>query len=93
MEEKKKVAVIGKDNKKIAKAMETLEESGMEVVQMDEPYLISAPPFMPDMRDLYGNVPKSERGRVVEPVRSTTKIYNNELCPCGSGKKYKKCCK
>ena len=23
---------------------------------------------------------------------STTKINRNELCPCGSGKKYKKCC-
>lgn len=25
-------------------------------------------------------------------VRTTRKIYPNELCPCGSGKKYKKCC-
>ena len=26
-----------------------------------------------------------------EPVRST-KVGRNEPCPCGSGKKYKKCC-
>jgi uncharacterized protein len=26
-----------------------------------------------------------------EPVRST-KVGRNEACPCGSGKKYKKCC-
>ena len=25
--------------------------------------------------------------------RQTKKIYPNDLCPCGSGKKYKKCCK
>lgn len=25
-------------------------------------------------------------------VRSTKKIYPNDPCPCGSGKKYKKCC-
>ena len=25
-------------------------------------------------------------------VRKTTKIYPNDPCPCGSGKKYKKCC-
>ena len=25
-------------------------------------------------------------------VRTTTKIYPNDPCPCGSGKKYKKCC-
>ncbi len=27
-------------------------------------------------------------GKVVKP----TKIYPNDPCPCGSGKKYKKCC-
>ena len=26
-------------------------------------------------------------------VIKSTKIGNNEKCPCGSGKKYKKCCK
>lgn len=26
------------------------------------------------------------------PVRATTKVGRNDLCPCGSGKKYKKCC-
>jgi uncharacterized protein YecA (UPF0149 family) len=25
-------------------------------------------------------------------VRTTPKIGRNEPCPCGSGKKYKKCC-
>ena len=27
-----------------------------------------------------------------EPVRKGKKIGPNDLCPCGSGKKYKKCC-
>jgi hypothetical protein len=27
-----------------------------------------------------------------EPIRNQNKIGRNELCPCGSGKKYKKCC-
>jgi hypothetical protein len=27
-----------------------------------------------------------------EPVRTTPKTGRNDLCPCGSGKKYKKCC-
>jgi hypothetical protein len=27
-----------------------------------------------------------------EPYRSDPKIGRNDLCPCGSGKKYKKCC-
>lgn len=26
-------------------------------------------------------------------VRTTQKIGRNDICPCGSGKKYKRCCK
>ena len=34
----------------------------------------------------------SERTVKVKPVRKTEKIGPNDPCPCGSGKKYKKCC-
>lgn len=27
-----------------------------------------------------------------EPIRSTATVGRNNLCPCGSGRKYKKCC-
>ncbi len=27
-----------------------------------------------------------------EPLRNNNKIGRNDVCPCGSGKKYKKCC-
>ncbi|MBS4178284.1 HEAT repeat domain-containing protein [Lederbergia citrea] len=33
-----------------------------------------------------------ERGKLSEPIRNETKVGRNEKCPCGSGKKYKKCC-
>ena len=36
--------------------------------------------------------PKNFRGTYVN-VRTEPKIGNNDKCPCGSGKKYKKCCK
>jgi len=29
---------------------------------------------------------------IVQPVKSNQKIGRNDPCPCGSGKKYKKCC-
>ena len=32
-------------------------------------------------------------GSFSEPVRSAKKVGDNDPCPCGSGKKYKKCCK
>lgn len=33
--------------------------------------------------------PKGLEGNV---IRVEKKIYSNDPCPCGSGKKYKKCC-
>ena len=27
-----------------------------------------------------------------EPIRKDKEIGRNDVCPCGSGKKYKKCC-
>jgi len=33
-----------------------------------------------------------ERSRKSQPVRTEQKVGRNEPCPCGSGKKYKKCC-
>ena len=41
----------------------------------------------------YGDerIPKDEKGRIAEPVRTKPKVGRNEPCPCGSGIKYKKC--
>jgi len=48
-------------------------------------------------RDLmYDKPTKKQMNQVVVPVRNSAdnpKIQNNEPCPCGSGNKYKKCCK
>jgi preprotein translocase subunit SecA len=33
-----------------------------------------------------------EAGKVKTVTRDQPKVGRNELCPCGSGKKYKKCC-
>ena len=38
---------------------------------------------------------KAEKNRpapVATPVKAEPKVGRNEPCPCGSGKKYKKCC-
>lgn len=43
----------------------------------------------------YSNLSKKEREANIQSVRDSNvnpKIYRNELCPCGSGKKYKRCC-
>jgi preprotein translocase subunit SecA len=33
-----------------------------------------------------------QRSKKPQPVRAETKVGRNDPCPCGSGKKYKKCC-
>lgn len=38
------------------------------------------------------NISKKKEKRVAEKVVSRTKIGRNQLCPCGSNKKYKFCC-
>lgn len=35
---------------------------------------------------------RRETGQSIEPVRNENKVGRNDPCPCGSGKKYKKCC-
>jgi len=40
-----------------------------------------------DLRELWRNV-----GPRIEPVHVGPKVGRNDPCPCGSGKKYKKCC-
>jgi preprotein translocase subunit SecA len=37
-------------------------------------------------------IPAAARERRSEPSRSGQKVGRNDPCPCGSGKKYKKCC-
>jgi len=34
----------------------------------------------------------AEEGQEKKPVRKEKTVGRNDPCPCGSGKKYKKCC-
>lgn len=40
----------------------------------------------------YGHVEKKTEGSETATYRSGPKVGRNDPCPCGSGKKYKKCC-
>ena len=42
-----------------------------------------------DLDPIYG--PEGE-ALIDKPVVATAKVGRNDPCPCGSGKKYKKCC-
>jgi uncharacterized protein YecA (UPF0149 family) len=41
-------------------------------------------------REAYANAPDGPQPRTI--IRKGPKIGRNDPCPCGSGKKYKKCC-
>lgn len=51
-------------------------------------------PFMGDMREMLANAPHEEDTSDTALTRplSRKKQGRNELCNCGSGKKYKRCC-
>ena len=42
--------------------------------------------------DLYNDLYDDFRMPVQQPIVKEKKVYPNDPCPCGSGKKYKKCC-
>lgn len=44
------------------------------------------------VRQMRFNYNRGEGTSTVQPVRRGKKVGRNEPCPCGSGKKYKKCC-
>jgi len=48
---------------------------------------------LPDESDVNGPIPAGTYSDRLEPIRNVApKIGRNAPCPCGSGKKYKKCC-
>jgi len=61
-------------------------EKAIERVQVVKP---TEEGFMNFGEKASGNKPVKQ---VQQPVRNEQKVGRNELCPCGSGKKYKKCC-
>ncbi len=50
---------------------------------------------LPQWKDIFSEEKRSELYREAKnagTVRKAPKVYPNDPCPCGSGKKYKKCC-
>jgi len=78
--EKRPADVHVQTEERLKEVSSIFEENGWKFIvglEPDEPEDIS------DL-DLLLNTPK--------PAKTEKKIGRNEPCPCGSGKKYKKCC-
>jgi len=73
---------------KKAESYQRKYEAFMEKLQKDSVAFWNQEDFLPFVdgrQDLFDVQPR-------QPVVKNKKIYPNEPCPCGSGKKYKKCC-
>ena len=73
------------DLNKLSRAQEPLTEE--EIVNLEDKYSNMS------KEDLMKELEKMFLMRRKPYVRQAPKIGRNDLCPCGSGKKYKKCCK
>lgn len=58
-----------------------------------EPILITNPYAKFDYESIFGRLTKKQCLEICQDIRRTPKVLPNDPCPCGSGRKYKKCCK
>jgi SWIM/SEC-C metal-binding protein len=78
--EKNPATVTVKTKKRSAEVAKLFEENGWKyTIKLDN----DKPEDITDL-ELLLNWPK--------PMEAETKVGRNDPCPCGSGKKYKKCC-
>ncbi len=50
---------------------------------------------LPEWNNIFSEEKQAElykEQKASQTIRKATKVYPNDPCPCGSGKKYKKCC-
>ena len=83
---KDRIKVLTKEGKPIN--FQTLTEE----IRADKPFLEQFERLEIFMKDFEDIAEKFAEPGMIEVVRSEMKTGRNDPCPCGSGKKYKKCC-
>ena len=63
-------------------------EADLKCIETQKPSFLKSMEMADDYNDMYDDFSMP----VQQPIVKETKIYPNDPCPCGSGKKYKKCC-
>jgi len=87
------VIVHGDEKKETLLELAKRENEARSLNDMTRFIDICSNPPLPDMRDFcYDELTKKKRKEVIVSIRTEPKIDRNKPCPCGSGKKYKKCC-
>ncbi len=75
-----------------SKLTELIEEDVREDAMKEETAEIIYPPTQVILEAFDAAIEGRRPGEKIGPVVKAKKIGRNEQCPCGSGKKYKRCC-
>jgi len=97
MSMKNKIAIVGHGLVPSIVAERLLEKTSVEadkiMEQGNRTYMLENITDVYDRSFMYDKPTKKQMNQLVVPIRTEPKYQNNEPCPCGSGNKYKKCCK
>jgi hypothetical protein len=86
-------ALVEKQPHIYSKLVELIEEDVREDAMSEETAEIIYPPTQVILEAFDAAVEGRRPGQEIGPVvRETPKVGRNEPCPCGSGKKFKRCC-
>ena len=82
----------------LAEVLEAEKEAQISEIMILDKLLQNKQMMTQDLEELNRKMRKKvdellvEKESLIKHLSSARKIYPNEPCPCGSGKKYKKCC-
>ena len=73
------------------------------ILSKDKTLVLGAPTSIPSLeprfieitnphKEMYAQIGFDDGPTATHPIRTEPKIGRNESCPCGSNKKYKRCC-
>lgn len=84
------MASIGSRKKPAVVRVQTEERARSVLEFCDEHEIVAIVGVEPEKAEDITDIERAILAR--EPARATPKIGRNDPCPCGSGKKFKKCC-
>lgn len=85
-------ALVARQPHIYAKLTELIEEDVREDAMAQETAEIIYPPTQVILEAFDAAIEGRRPGMAIGPVKKAQKVGRNEKCPCGSDKKYKKCC-
>ena len=84
------VLLVNKDNKRLMIELVYMTDGLLQDVSWQWIDKAGIPPLL--LSKLQADAEKLRQTRVANAKAERGKIGRNELCPCGSDRKYKKCC-